>query len=85
LIFVAVLGVAVFLLFPRIPKITIGTPFLPESSRGAQFNSTGGRLDTVSYSVAINFTVDSSNYIDIFCSEIAVKVLDIYVGKFENA
>jgi hypothetical protein len=73
LVFIAVLGVAAFLLFPRIPKITIGSPYLPIDTRGPQFNSTGGKLDTVQYRVNINFTVDSSNYIDIFCSEIAVN------------
>jgi hypothetical protein len=47
LLFLLVLGVAVFLLFPRIPNITVGSPFVPIDSPGAQFNATGAKLDTV--------------------------------------
>lgn len=75
MVVLAGLGVAVFLLYPRIPTIKVGKPFFPGGAFGLQYNiSSRGTVDTITYPISVNFTVDSQNYIDIACSEITVKV-----------
>lgn len=70
----SILGVAVFLLFPRFPDIIIGSPFVPDESNGLEYTDFEGKLLTLSYPIAVNFSVKSTNYIDLFCSDISVNV-----------
>ena len=75
LLILSIFGVGTFLMYPRIPSIRVSKAFFPMGAFGLDYNITDrGTIDTISYPVSVNFTVNSENYIDIACKEITVQV-----------
>lgn len=74
-VFLALLGVTIYVMFPRIPNIVIGFPFV-----GADFNGPvmetfpNGTLASIQISLFVNFSVLSTNNWDYYLSTIDANV-----------
>lgn len=84
-LFIVLIALAVFFLFPRIPSFKIGTPYA--TSAGLKYNTTAGKVTAVSYDLSIDFTVTSQNYWTFYTSSIATtaNLLDLSGQALENA
>ncbi|KAI9206591.1 uncharacterized protein BJ171DRAFT_597264 [Polychytrium aggregatum] len=73
------LGLAVYFLYPRFPTINVSSPFLLNSSAGLTTLGSLGSASAaspfvLSFGFAVNITVNSQNYIDIFVSSLTVNI-----------
>jgi hypothetical protein len=76
LVFGIAIAIAGYVAMPRIPNITVDTPYQPANLTSPQFERfENGTLRNVTIHAAVNFTVDSKNFYDYFVSEINVKVV----------
>ena len=92
-IFLGLLAVAAYFVFPRMPTINIGPPFSPAGSKGLQISPPGSVKDALlkasperpfrmSIPYAVNISLYSSNYIDIYTSALDLNVFFSYLGSF---
>ncbi|KAI8905000.1 hypothetical protein EDD86DRAFT_220204 [Gorgonomyces haynaldii] len=94
-VILALLGVAGFLLYPRFPTLEISDPFSPPGSQGLQISPSGSLTDnlrnasperpfSMSIPYAVNVSLYSPNYIDIYTSVMELKVSCLRVGKLSR-
>ncbi|KAJ3351598.1 hypothetical protein HDU91_006099 [Kappamyces sp. JEL0680] len=85
---VVAISLLVFFLFPRVPTITVGMPYVANARSSLKYNTTSeGAVTALSYDIAVNFTVTSKNYYTYYASRIITTPLTVYwvsVGKGPN-
>ena len=74
LVFLGLLGVAGYFLYPRIPVIQIGFPFVASNTSAVLTKAPNGTLTEISIDVFVNFTILSQNNWDYFIDKIDATV-----------
>ncbi|KAJ3307112.1 hypothetical protein HDV03_002623 [Kappamyces sp. JEL0829] len=85
---VVAISLLVFFLFPRVPTITVGMPYVANARSSLKYNTTSeGAVTALSYDIAVNFTVTSKNYYTYYASRIITTghLLDSNGNAIKNA